>query len=109
MQIVDESGRPALAGPYIEDCSKRRRTCQAGAGVRFRRSLCENARSAAPPFRRAGDLSFRETINHQRGETVRDLLPSSTMTPYTLTEVQRATYRRYASLALPRHTSYPVV
>ncbi len=31
------------------------------------------------------------------------------MTPFTLTETQRATYRRYASLALPRHTSYPVV
>jgi oxygen-independent coproporphyrinogen-3 oxidase len=30
------------------------------------------------------------------------------MTPYRLTEAQRQTYRRYAGLALPRHTSYPI-
>jgi oxygen-independent coproporphyrinogen-3 oxidase len=30
------------------------------------------------------------------------------MIPYYLTESERKTYRRYASLALPRHTSYPV-
>lgn len=29
------------------------------------------------------------------------------MMPYILTEPQRAVYRRYAGLALPRHTSYP--
>jgi hypothetical protein len=29
------------------------------------------------------------------------------MTPWTLTETERQTYRRYAALALPRHTSYP--
>lgn len=28
--------------------------------------------------------------------------------PFVLTEAERATYRRYAGLALPRHTSYPV-
>jgi oxygen-independent coproporphyrinogen-3 oxidase len=28
--------------------------------------------------------------------------------PYVLTPEQRAVYRRYASLALPRHTSYPI-
>jgi oxygen-independent coproporphyrinogen-3 oxidase len=27
---------------------------------------------------------------------------------YTLPEAERATYRRYAALALPRHTSYPI-
>jgi oxygen-independent coproporphyrinogen-3 oxidase len=31
------------------------------------------------------------------------------MTAYRLTEPERQTYRRFASLALPRHTSYPVV
>ena len=31
------------------------------------------------------------------------------MNSYRLTPAERATYRRYASLALPRHTSYPVV
>jgi oxygen-independent coproporphyrinogen-3 oxidase len=31
-----------------------------------------------------------------------------TMTVYRLTEAERQTYRRYASLALPRHTSYPI-
>jgi oxygen-independent coproporphyrinogen III oxidase len=30
------------------------------------------------------------------------------MTPYRLTDAQRQTYRRYAGLALPRHTSYPI-
>ncbi len=30
------------------------------------------------------------------------------MRPYTLTESERNVYRRYAGLALPRHTSYPV-
>jgi oxygen-independent coproporphyrinogen-3 oxidase len=30
------------------------------------------------------------------------------MTTYSLTDAQRRTYRRYAGLALPRHTSYPV-
>jgi oxygen-independent coproporphyrinogen-3 oxidase len=30
------------------------------------------------------------------------------MTSYGLTDAQRDTYRRYAGLALPRHTSYPV-
>jgi oxygen-independent coproporphyrinogen-3 oxidase len=30
------------------------------------------------------------------------------MTPYTLTPGERATYRRFADLALPRHTSYPI-
>jgi oxygen-independent coproporphyrinogen-3 oxidase len=30
------------------------------------------------------------------------------MIPFQLTEVERNTYRRYATLALPRHTSYPV-
>jgi oxygen-independent coproporphyrinogen-3 oxidase len=30
------------------------------------------------------------------------------MTPYRLTPDQRATYRRFAALALPRHTSYPI-
>jgi oxygen-independent coproporphyrinogen-3 oxidase len=29
------------------------------------------------------------------------------MTAYALTELERQTYRRYAKLALPRHTSYP--
>jgi oxygen-independent coproporphyrinogen-3 oxidase len=29
------------------------------------------------------------------------------MTPYQLTDAERQTYRRYAALALPRHTSYP--
>jgi oxygen-independent coproporphyrinogen-3 oxidase len=29
------------------------------------------------------------------------------MTPWALTETERQTYRRYAALALPRHTSYP--
>ena len=30
------------------------------------------------------------------------------MTIYRLTDAQRRTYRRYAGLALPRHTSYPI-
>jgi oxygen-independent coproporphyrinogen-3 oxidase len=30
------------------------------------------------------------------------------MTVYRLTDAQRQTYRRYAGLALPRHTSYPI-
>jgi oxygen-independent coproporphyrinogen III oxidase len=30
------------------------------------------------------------------------------MTPYRLTDAERRTYRRYAGLALPRHTSYPI-
>jgi oxygen-independent coproporphyrinogen-3 oxidase len=30
------------------------------------------------------------------------------MTNYHLSEAERRTYRRYASLALPRHTSYPI-
>jgi oxygen-independent coproporphyrinogen-3 oxidase len=30
------------------------------------------------------------------------------MAGYTLTEAERQTYRRYAALALPRHTSYPI-
>src|SRR6478609_8989234 len=30
------------------------------------------------------------------------------MTTYRLTEAERHTYRRYAGLALPRHTSYPI-
>jgi oxygen-independent coproporphyrinogen-3 oxidase len=30
------------------------------------------------------------------------------MTHYRLTDAQRQTYRRYAGLALPRHTSYPI-
>src|SRR5262249_32817042 len=30
------------------------------------------------------------------------------MTTYRLTDAQRRTYRRYAGLALPRHTSYPI-
>ena len=30
------------------------------------------------------------------------------MTAYQLSETERQTYRRYASLALPRHTSYPI-
>jgi oxygen-independent coproporphyrinogen-3 oxidase len=30
------------------------------------------------------------------------------MIPYQLTEAERATYHRYAGLALPRHTSYPI-
>ena len=30
------------------------------------------------------------------------------MTPYRLTEAERQVYRRYAGLALPRHTSYPI-
>src|SRR5262249_49498135 len=31
------------------------------------------------------------------------------MNAYRLTEAERETYRRYAGLALPRHTSYPAV
>lgn len=31
------------------------------------------------------------------------------MTVYRLTESERQTYRRFAALALPRHTSYPIV
>jgi hypothetical protein len=27
---------------------------------------------------------------------------------YRLTDAERHTYRRYAGLALPRHTSYPI-
>src|SRR5262245_47777377 len=30
------------------------------------------------------------------------------MTGYTLTPPERETYRRYAGIALPRHTSYPI-
>jgi hypothetical protein len=30
------------------------------------------------------------------------------MTSYSLADAQRDTYRRYAGLALPRHTSYPI-
>jgi hypothetical protein len=30
------------------------------------------------------------------------------MAVFTLTSRERDTYRRYASLALPRHTSYPI-
>jgi len=31
------------------------------------------------------------------------------MAPYSLTQAERDTYRRFATLALPRHTSYPTV
>jgi oxygen-independent coproporphyrinogen-3 oxidase len=34
---------------------------------------------------------------------------STTMPPYSLSAAERETYRRYAGLALPRHTSYPTV
>ena len=35
-------------------------------------------------------------------------IPLQNMLSYTLTSQERATYRRFAGLALPRHTSYPI-
>lgn len=40
--------------------------------------------------------------------TERDPFPSSPPFPSLLSNSERAIYRRYASLALPRHTSYPI-
>src|SRR5262245_24931198 len=36
------------------------------------------------------------------------LKKGAVMAAYALTAEQRDTYRRYANLALPRHTSYPI-